>query len=377
MNPKVARQSTALPLPDLKYGLGIAFDAKKIGWPASAGKRAVSTAPRIAVSGGHVQSLPEAGRGRFGSRVRKIFGRLPPSADRVTAWHEAVASGAVVLVGEGAKGARVTVESVIGTADVANDTLIFAEKGSEVTIIEHAYSGPDAKKVFRSGRMFISADEESRVTHIRLQNLHLGVTERNRLTVEAKKGARVTCLEAVFGAAYAKSETDIALAGLGAETDVKTVFFGSAGNDFDLSVNVEHLASQTNSSINLHGALAGDCRAVARGLIRVGRGTLGCNGRQDLRGLLLSEKARMDALPKLEIDADDVRCGHGAAVGRLDKDSLFYLMSRGLDAELAKKMLVEGFFAKAIEAMRGSGLEQTASCIISERLDKAASHGSI
>ncbi len=367
-------QTDGLPLPNLKYGLGISFDAQKIAWPAVSGKRGTGAAPRLTATNCRVYDLSELHRGPLARRARQLLAWLPAATDRVAAWHQAAATGAVVAVGEGVKDAVVDVEAVVGTADSASDLLVIAGADSRVTIVEHDYSGPRVDRSFRSGRVLIQADSHAHVTHVRLQDLKQGATERHQLRAEAAEGARVDCLEAVFGADYAQSDVAVALVGEGAQAAIKTIFFGSGGHQFDLLAGIEHRASATSSSIDVRGALSGNARAVSRGLIRVNRGTLACDGRQDLRGLLLSEEARMDAMPKLEIDSADVRCGHGAAVGRLDKEALFYLTSRGLEPALAKKMLAEGFFAKAIEAMRGSGLEQTASCIISERLDKATGH---
>ena len=120
------------------------------------------------------------------------------------------------------------------------------------------------------------------------------------------------------------------------------------------------------------GALDGASRAVFRGVIRVHPGAQGTDAYQTIRNLLLSPKARADSLPNLEIEADDVRCSHGATVGQLDAEAKFYLMSRGLDRVQAERLVVLGFLGEVLARLPLGGVVEKVTRVIEEKL---ARHG--
>ncbi len=146
-----------------------------------------------------------------------------------------------------------------------------------------------------------------------------------------------------FGSARGKVRMETKLAGRGSSAKVTGAYAGAGTQHLDYDTTQEHAAAHTTSDLAFRGVLADRATAVWRGMIRVDRGAQQTDAFQENRNLLLSTQAHADAIPGLEIEADDVRCTHAAAVAQLDPDQLFYLRSRGLPEATAKSLVVEGF----------------------------------
>jgi Fe-S cluster assembly protein SufD len=125
-------------------------------------------------------------------------------------------------------------------------------------------------------------------------------------------------------------------------------YFASAKQVFDLDTQQDHLAPHTTSDLLYKGAVAGNARTVWEGMIYVAPQAMQADGFQANRNLVLSAGAEVNALPGLEILADDVRCSHGATIGRLDEYELFYLQTRGIPRKEAEQLVMEGFFGEVV-----------------------------
>ena len=141
------------------------------------------------------------------------------------------------------------------------------------------------------------------------------------------------------------------LAGPGSEARVTGGYAGGPGQHLDYDTTQEHAAPNTNSDLAFRGVLAAGSTAVWRGMIKVDPGAQQTDAFQESRNLLLSTEAHADAIPGLEILADDVRCTHAAAIAQIDKEQLFYLTSRGLDPAGAKTLIIEGFLESLVERL--------------------------
>ena len=139
------------------------------------------------------------------------------------------------------------------------------------------------------------------------------------------------------------------LAGRGASAKVTGAYIGNGRQHLDYDTTQEHAAEDTTSDLAFRGVLDGRSTAVWRGMINVDVGAQRTDAFQDCRNLLLSKRAHADALPGLQIEADDVACTHAAAIAQIDPEQLFYLTSRGLDRELASELIVGGFLAELVE----------------------------
>src|SRR5690606_14415087 len=156
--------------------------------------------------------------------------------------------------------------------------------------------------------------------------------------------------------------------GPGAESNMLGLYFGDGDQHFDHNTSQDHVAPAARSDLLYKGALDGASRSVFRGVIRVFKGAQQTDAYQTNRNLLLSDRARADSLPNLEINADDVKCSHGATVGQLDEDTLFYLMSRGLSRGQAERLVVTGFLGEVMQRMPLGGVAEKVSRVIEEKL---------
>jgi Fe-S cluster assembly protein SufD len=158
------------------------------------------------------------------------------------------------------------------------------------------------------------------------------------------RDAKLVTFNLGSGGKLAKSDIEVELLGKGAESDMLGLVFGHGEQQFDYHTLQGHRSSDTHSDLLFKSALDGHAHSVYTGVIIIEKGAQRSDAYQANRNLLLDEGARADTEPKLEIEADDVRCTHGATVGPIDAEQLFYLGSRGLDRTRASRLIVEGFF---------------------------------
>jgi Fe-S cluster assembly protein SufD len=171
-----------------------------------------------------------------------------------------------------------------------------------------------------------------------------------------------------FGSANGKVRMDTKLAGPGSEARVTGGYAAGRGQHLDYDTNQEHAAPNTNSDLAFRGVLAAGATAVWRGMIKVDPGAQQTDAFQECRNLLLSTEAHADAIPGLEILADDVRCTHAAAVAQVDKEQLFYLTSRGLGEPEAKSLVIEGFLEALVERLAAGPVRDEVSAALEQRL---------
>jgi Fe-S cluster assembly protein SufD len=184
----------------------------------------------------------------------------------------------------------------------------------------------------------------------------------------AGRDATLDTLNLSFGASVSRVDLTAELRGPGANSDMLGLYFGDGNQHFDHNTRQDHIAPNTKSDLLYKGALDGHARAVFRGIIRVHKGAQQTDAYQTNRNLLLSEHARADSLPNLEIEADDVKCSHGATVGELDPEHLFYLMSRGLPRAQAERLVVMGFLGEVLSRLPLGGVVEKVTGIIESRL---------
>jgi Fe-S cluster assembly protein SufD len=163
------------------------------------------------------------------------------------------------------------------------------------------------------------------------------------------RDATLASLVVALGGGLGKVDVESQLLGPGASSEMLGLYFGTNGQHIDFHTLQEHRAPHTTSDLLYKGAVKDTARSVFAGLIRVHQGAQKTNAFQANRNLILSEGARSDSIPKLEIMANDLRCTHGSATSRLNEEHIFYLMSRGLPRRRAVFMIVEGFFTDVLD----------------------------
>ena len=192
--------------------------------------------------------------------------------------------------------------------------------------------------------------------HVKVQNDRPGATHlaASGAVIEAKGRFRGFAL--CVGAGLARLETHVRFAGEDASCELSAIYMGRAGQHHDITTFMDHAKPNCVSDQHIRGVLDDDARGVYQGRVRVAPDAQKSDGRQMSRALLLSARAEADAKPELEIHADDVVCAHGATVGELDRDQLFYLTSRGIPDDQARAMLVRAFLIDTIDSFENERL---------------------
>ena len=158
----------------------------------------------------------------------------------------------------------------------------------------------------------------------------------------------LTSSHAGLGCDYGRMRTDCELIGRGATGNLSAVYFGTGSQTLDFRTFQHHAAPDTNSNLLFKGAVGGQSRSIYTGLIRVEKDARGTNAFQTNRNLKLSDTAWAESVPNLEIETNDVKCSHASTVGPIDEDQLFYLESRGVNPDVAQRLVVLGFFDEVL-----------------------------
>lgn len=277
-----------------------------------------------------------------------------PDEHRLRALHAALWSGGTFLYVP--RGVEVALPMIAQTwlglpgCAIFPHTLVVAEEGSKVTLVELFASVPSGARTLAVGVTELVVRAGAQVRYVAVQEWGPPMWEVGSL-VRAHLGrdASLHSLVVSLGGGLVKLDVESLLAGPGASSEMLGLYFGTGRQHVDIHTLQEHRAPSTSSDLLYRGAVKDTARAVFAGLIRVDPGAQKTNAFQANRNLILSGGARSDSIPKLEIMANDLRCTHGSATSRLDEEQIFYLMSRGLSRKRAMFMIVEGFFADVFE----------------------------
>ena len=166
--------------------------------------------------------------------------------------------------------------------------------------------------------------------------------------VRAEQNASYKSFTLQTGANVARNETFVRLVAEQAAAEVDAAYIMNGWATIDTTTDIEHLSPCTYSQQLVKGVVGGDAKGVFQGKIHIAPQAIKTEGRQLHKALLLSDKAEIDAKPELEIFADDVKCSHGAATGELDEEQLFYMQSRGIGREEARRILIDAYLDDVI-----------------------------
>ncbi|NTV95658.1 MAG: Fe-S cluster assembly protein SufD [Thiobacillus sp.] len=226
-------------------------------------------------------------------------------------------------------------------------TLAVLEHGAEATLVEH-YLGQTGQPYWQDAVTEIVLEDGARLTHLKVIEEGAAASHTSLTAVRLGRDSEYRALHIGLDGALVRHEITVDMAGPGATTQINAFDLADGHRHADLHLRVNHRAPSGTSRIAYRGMADDHGRAVFDGHVVVDRAAQQTDARQSCRGLLLSAKAEIDAMPRLEIYADDVKCGHGASIGNLDRDALFYLQSRGIDLALARRMLMQGFAAEVL-----------------------------
>jgi Fe-S cluster assembly protein SufD len=225
--------------------------------------------------------------------------------------------------------------------------LIIAGRNSQLRVIE-SYGSLSGEPSLSNSVTEVVLEEGARVDHCKIQLQNEVSYHLSAIHARQDKDTRWNSHSISIGARLARTEIVSSLAASGAECVLNGLFLGRGEQCVDHHTTVDHQTPNCESHEYYHGILADRAHGVFNGKIYVRQDAQKTNARQTSRNLLLSDEARIDAKPQLEIFADDVKCTHGATVGRLDADQLFYLRARGIGEDAARRMLIRAFASQAI-----------------------------
>lgn len=222
------------------------------------------------------------------------------------------------------------------------------ETGGTLQLIERYVGGG---KGFTSAVSEIVLEEGSKLLHVRVQDEAVDHLHHGVIGISVGQGAHYHLMSALIGSSTGRVEIDVRLAGVGASADLSGLCLLRGTQHADHHVSVDHLAQRCVSRQQFRSLLDDSSRGIFTGKVMVRKGATGTDASQSHRALLLSDNAIANARPQLEIDNDDVKCAHGASVGALDREALFYLAQRGLDPTEARALLTAAFASEIVEKM--------------------------
>jgi Fe-S cluster assembly protein SufD len=228
-------------------------------------------------------------------------------------------------------------------------TLIVLEEGAQAEVWEQYVSAAEELDSVFNTVVELVVGENANLRFVCGQALSEKTWIFGSQRAEVQRDGKLDWVALGFGSARGKVRMDTKLAGPGADAKVTGAYAGHARQHLDFDTTQEHAAPSTTSDLAFRGVLQDRAEAVWRGNIIVDPGAQKTDAFQESRNLLLSKRAHADAIPGLEIQANDVRCTHAAAIAQIDPEQLFYLRSRGLPEEIAKRLVIEGFLAALVE----------------------------
>jgi Fe-S cluster assembly protein SufD len=246
--------------------------------------------------------------------------------------------------------------------------LVVADEGSRFSLIEeYASSGPDVAG-YTNAAAEIYVGQGAKLEYVSIQDLSPETWHFASHRARVERDAELDWVAGGFGSKKGKIRIENDLAGQGATSRVTGCYFADGAQQLDYDTLQEHLAPNTTSDFAFKGVLRDKARAVWRGMIRVAKDAQKTNAYQENRNLLLSPDAHADSIPGLEIEANDVRCTHGATVSQVNRDELFYCMARGLSRSEAELLIVRGFYQEIFDRIELAPVRDALQSVLEARI---------
>jgi len=250
-------------------------------------------------------------------------------------------------------------------------TLVVAEEHSHASVVED-YISIGEEAAFSNAVTELVAGEGAVVSHFLVERENLAAFNVSTLRIEQARAANVSSHSLLLGGGIVRNNVHPVLAGEGTECLINGLFVGAGKQHLDNYMMVEHARPQGSSRQFYNGILAGHARGVFHGRIVVHKDAQKTDAKQTNRNLLLSDTARIDTKPQLEIHADDVKCTHGATIGQMEEEQLFYLRSRGIAEPAARNLLLGAFAAECLDRMIEPAARAFVEKLIEQRLHDLA-----
>ncbi len=249
--------------------------------------------------------------------------------------------------------------------------LVIAEEGSRFTLIEEYASSSPELNGYTNAVAELFVEQAAKLEYVSIQSLSQNTWHFASHHARVERDAELDWVAGGFGSRRGKVWIQNDLAGQGATSRVTGAYFADGDQHLDYDTYQLHVAPNTTSDFAFKGALRDRATAVWRGMIHVEKEAQRTNAYQENRNLMLSPTAHAVPIPGLEILANDVRCTHGATVGQVDRDQLFYLMARGLPRPEAERLIVRGFFTDVLDRIELEPVREALGQALEARIPQA------
>ncbi len=304
----------------------------------------------------------------------KILPRLSTPSDKIATLHKAYASPHILYIPTGVKLEK---PFAIYNWSVAKDSatfpfvIVLAEENSSAKLVEGYFSRDEDTRALVVSRVEIFAEKNAQVSYETMQVLNAKTHFYSSQITHLAENASVQETAVNIGGERARTVSELSLEGERSTAEVFSLSVGNSEQEFDQRTIQKHIAPEASSSLLFKNTLLGKARTIFSGNIVVQEGAQKTNAEQSNRNLLLSPDAEAHSLPGLEIDANDVRCSHGATNGALDPEQLFYLGQRGIPLEEAKALLISGFVEEVISRIGDTALADYARELVAEKVRRS------
>ena len=297
---------------------------------------------------------------------------VKPESDRFSAWHAAFWTGGTLLYVPRNVEVALPLHSLIahsrdGIAEFSH-TLIILEDGARATLLEETTSATEDIAGLHVGCVELIVGKDANLRYVQLQNWNQKSWHFAHQAGVVGSNASLQWTVVGLGSKLSHIHQDINLNGRGATAEVNGVTFASNRQKISYYTQQHHKAQGTHSDLLYKEVLRDESRVIWRGMIKVDPAAQQTDGYQRSDALMLSDEARCDSIPGLEIEADDVKCTHGATTGRVDREQIFYCMSRGINRQEAMHMIVEGFFQRVYDRIPVEIVRETLSRTVQSKL---------
>ena len=358
-----------LDMPSFKYGIGIFVDVSDLDInqinPLNEIKESILDNNEV-----EVLTFREA-MSKYEDTLKNYFMSTVSISNKLTALHASFFNNGIVIIipenKEIEKPILINLDLVVKSK--LDHILVIAEKNSKATIVETARANGINGQVFRSQIVEVIVKEKAYVEYVAVQNFSKFVYNFSQRKAKVMENGFMYWIDCSIGSKFTQSLTLTKLEGVGAGSKSWGIIFGDENQCYDINNETEHAASKTVSDMLTRVVLNGKAKTVYRGLVKINPKAVNCEGYQKDDTILLSDDARADVVPNLEIANNDVKCSHGATISQVDEDKLFYMMSRGLDEKAAKKAIIEGFFDPVMIKINDETLKEEILSSISQRVE--------
>ena len=365
-----------LDLPDPKGEEWRYTDVRSFDFGRFSAPLATSTIPdgaaELAAKGGVVADFQTAAREHTDLLKEHFFTEVAVDEHKFTALHGAFLSdGLLVYVPRGVEVEipLIARRTVAGGGSTFPHTTVVVEEQASVTVVDRFGSGDFSDPAMCASVVEVEAGAGATVNYISLQDWGRKVHHFQTQRFVGHRDSTVRSLAVNLGSTFARTQVESVLLGQGSFSEMLGLYFADEDQHFAQRTLQSHNAPNSTSDLLYKGALKQTSHSEYSGLIKVMKGAQGTDAYQANRNLVLSEEAVARSIPQLEIEANEVRCTHGATVSPVEEEHLFYLMSRGIDRVTAQKLVVFGFFGDVLDRIRLQEVREGLSAAIAAKVE--------